>query len=268
MAGEYLSGPVDLEFGSADDEVSSDIDRTLLPHLTAPMSKRYEDAIRQIFAERVPDWARFDGTHLPGELSGIPRQIDVLLRAPIIDSISSVIVIECKHYARRVGIGTVDELYGKLIDVGAEHGVLCAPNGFTAPARERAANARNPKIVLYDLSGDDQLDVHDLPGPDCPSYVCEWGWVSWRTGASSDGETIGMGSCDRCGAISARCDTCGLEIEAGGLEECYCGVRFRSEWWHDGSEWIVRFRDGDDDEVQFDWASPGGDHSVDDSEEL
>jgi hypothetical protein len=65
-----------------------------------------------------------------------------------------------------------------------------------------------------------------------------------------------------------RCGICGLELEADGLEECYCGFKFRTEWWHDGGEWVVRFRDDNDDEVQFDWGPPStGDDAGDDSDE-
>lgn len=174
------------------------------------------------------------------------------------EDVSSVIVAECKYYARRVGIGTVDELYGKLVDVGAEHGVLCAPNGFTSGARSRAGSARRPKIALYDLTGDEELDLDDFPGPDCPADGCDWGWLSWGVGESSSGEVIGLGRCDSCGSLAVRCESCGYELSADGTDECASEYSFESAWWHDGGEWVDRIRNSDDstEATRFDWASP------------
>jgi hypothetical protein len=261
---ESQRASLDLD-GAVNSALTSDDDRTLLPKLTHKMSKRYEDAIRRVLTERAPDHVRVDGTHLPGEKSGIDRQIDVLLTAPLMDDVSSVIVVECKNYARRVGIGTVDELCGKLVDVGAEHGVLCAPNGFTAAARARAKNARHPRIALYDLSGDDELDLDDLFGPDCPALGCDWGTVSWAHGLASSGDRIGMGRCGSCGSLAVRCETCGYVLAADSVDECECGYKFQEGYWHDGSDWVVRLCVADGVEEQFDWErlSDAGETDVD-----
>lgn len=241
--------PTDTEEGP-----TSDTDRELLPELTPPMFRKYEDAIRRILEERVPGHIRVEGTHLPGEKSEIDRQIDVLLKAPHFDNLESTIVVECKRYKRRVGVGTVDELIGKLLDVGAEHGVLCAPNGFTPSARQRAANARHPRVHLYDLSGDEEFNVDDLPGPDCPQWGCEWGHVSWGEGVTESGDLIGMGRCDSCGSLAVRCEGCGSEMAPDGLEECTCGFTFDVVAWRpdeDGD--VVRTRVADGHEDEFDW---------------
>ena len=254
MVDKVRSPQVDLDFsGGLDQTRTSDEDRTLLPELTGSMSKRYEDAIRRILTDRVPQYVRIEGTHLRGEKSGVDRQIDVLLKAPLMEGVTSVIVVECKRYARPVGIGTVDELCGKLIDVGAEHGVLCAPNGFTRGAETRAENARHPTIVLYDLSGDEEVELENLPGPDCPAFGCEWGWVSWANGEFDSGESVGMGRCDRCGSMAVKCKTCGHQLAADGDDQCYCGFTFMEDSWHDGSEWVIRVRTTDGDETRFDW---------------
>jgi hypothetical protein len=242
---------------SAHESITTDDDPSLLTGLTPSMWARYEDAIREILGKRAPDYIRFDGTHLRGALSEIDRQIDVLLTADLLDGVDAAIVVECKFYKRRVGVGAVDELVGKLMDVGAGHGLLCAPNGFTDAARKRAENARNPRVALYDLSGDEELDVEAFLGPDCPSLFCEWGFVHWGIGASAGGETIDLGRCGKCGSMAVRCRTCGYSIGADGVDECGCGYRFTEQQWHDGSEWVVRTPAADhvdcDEAERFDW---------------
>jgi hypothetical protein len=57
---------------------------------------------------------------------------------------SLTIAVECKRYARRLGIGAVDELAGKLLDIDVDRGVLYALSGLTQPAMDRAAGSRTP----------------------------------------------------------------------------------------------------------------------------
>lgn len=69
--------------------------------------------------------------------SGRLRQIDVALRNTIV-GYSLLVIVECKDYARRVGVGKVDELIGKIEDVGAAKGILVSDSGFDAGAIARA----------------------------------------------------------------------------------------------------------------------------------
>ena len=71
--------------------------------------------------------------------NGQPRQIDVAIRTTVDGAYPILIVAECKDYARPVGIGTVDELIGKIDDVQAVTGVLVSNSGFTEDAKRRAA---------------------------------------------------------------------------------------------------------------------------------
>lgn len=56
------------------------------------------------------------------------------------------IVAECKHHRRPVGISIVNAFIGKLMDIGADEGVLFSASGFTKPALARAAGSRVPKV--------------------------------------------------------------------------------------------------------------------------
>lgn len=79
-------------------------------------------------------------------MSGKPRQIDVLARGAAA-AIDITVVVECKHYRRPVAIGDIDQSIGKLLDVGADRGVLCSYSGFANGAVARAIGATNPSVV-------------------------------------------------------------------------------------------------------------------------
>lgn len=69
--------------------------------------------------------------------SGVVRQIDVSLRSSVV-GYSVLIIVECKDYKRKVDVGCVDELIGKIDDVAAQGGVLISDSQFTTGAINRA----------------------------------------------------------------------------------------------------------------------------------
>jgi len=87
---------------------------------------------------------RFESNvHLPGRISGAPRQIDILAHA------EQPVAIECKYVGRRIDVQTIDAFIGKLIDVGLQSGVIITAGGFTAAAERRArADARGVQLAL------------------------------------------------------------------------------------------------------------------------
>ena len=86
--------------------------------------------------------------HVPGRLSGTPRQVDVLVRGRV-GGEEIVIVFECKRYKRAVGLATVEEFIGKLHDLAADKGVLFVCGTFTQAAVRRMENATYPRIAAY-----------------------------------------------------------------------------------------------------------------------
>lgn len=69
--------------------------------------------------------------------SGTERQIDVLIEATQ-KSFDIKIVVEAKNYSEKVGIEKVEALKTKLMDVGANLGVIVCPLGFTKGAVDAA----------------------------------------------------------------------------------------------------------------------------------
>jgi hypothetical protein len=61
-----------------------------------------------------------------GELSFTPRQLDIVAVGTIVGQPIK-IVAECKCYTTRpLPMGAVDEFIGKLLDIGAERGILAS----------------------------------------------------------------------------------------------------------------------------------------------
>lgn len=136
-------------------------------------------------------------------------------------------VIECKQYRRKLGIGKIDEFVGKLIDLGCGHGILYATSGVTEPARLRASGSLNPRVTLRDMSDlplyadpsqisadalENVLDEHavDFSGlveeavlGNCQANNCWYGDVQF---GPVDG--IFVGQCDSCGQLHVMCNCC------------------------------------------------------------
>lgn len=74
------------------------------------------------------------------------RQIDVLARG-LVAGVEITLVVECKLYQRPVAIGDVDQFVGKLIDIGADRGILYSGSGFTGGAAARALGAVSPAVM-------------------------------------------------------------------------------------------------------------------------
>jgi Restriction endonuclease len=74
---------------------------------------------------------------LPGALSGVSRQIDVLvteqIQAPKIRT-----AVDAKHRARPIEVKQVESFIGLLRDVGVERGLMISVNGYTQAAYARA----------------------------------------------------------------------------------------------------------------------------------
>lgn len=108
---------------------------------------RYESVVAAIHRDFAQDATVTENELIEGK-SGIFRQIDVAIRADIA-GYKCLVIVECKDYSRPVEIGKVDELIGKMDDVGAVKAVLVSDSGFTEGALKRAQ--REPRIELVSV---------------------------------------------------------------------------------------------------------------------
>lgn len=116
------------------------------------------------------------------------------------------IAIECKRYTKLLGIGKIDDFSGKLVDLGVDLGVLYSTSRATAPAKARAENAVQPRIVLQPRQGTTPKPpmwsptLAEFTGfGGCPNDNCYTGDVGWRDWIQPSGETEMAGACDTCG---------------------------------------------------------------------
>lgn len=110
----------------------------------AKSGKEYEKIVAEIH-EQFAGYATVTSDEKIVGKSGETRQIDVSLRSNIVGT-PILIIIECKDYGRKVEVGKVDELIGKMTDVGANSAVLMSDSGFTNGALKRALAAGNIQL--------------------------------------------------------------------------------------------------------------------------
>lgn len=148
--------------------------------------------------------------HVQGQLSKTDRQVDVLIRQGVTGH-EVMIVCECKRYNKHVGIGMVDEMVGKVLDIGASAGIMYAFSGYSANAKARANGAHNPKIDLRELPAEAERDYSELlrhiKFGDCANPNCATGDVDWELWPGPEGDTpVRAGFCNTCGTLTVMCN--------------------------------------------------------------
>jgi hypothetical protein len=213
-----------------------------------PAWKTFEKDVAAFVAAFDPSATVEHDVRRSGRYSGRKRQVDVLVTGTVGDSAIEV-AIECKrNTTNKIGIKVVDEFVGKIIDVSADRGVLCAFGGFDKGAVARAKGAVHPKIELRDLSHWDLLpDWSDIAADflraDCPNSDC-WGEISWGDFSDEDGNPVQAGHCESCGSLVGECSICGtktaLELDEMGCDSCEATWTVTwADYQHDGIEFIT-----------------------------
>jgi len=100
--------------------------------------KEYEKEIYEHFAFAYPDATITHDATLMGNLSSVPRQIDVLVEEDISGTLCQT-VIEGKYYTRRkIHVKDVETFIGLLNDVQIDRGILITTRGYSDAALRRA----------------------------------------------------------------------------------------------------------------------------------
>ena len=199
--------------GDGGESSSDDEHETVEP--TQPQWKLFEATIAELIEDLDENAEVERDVTMLGRLSGTRRQVDVLIRGSIGGEVI-VIAVECKCYSRRLGIGSVDEFAGKLLDIGVDRGILFGLSGVTGPAKRRADGAVQPRITIGDLvTREDHLepDLDWLLGSDCPNVNCMTGRVEWSSWETEAGDSLRAGACDTCGSWAVQCPECGDFID-------------------------------------------------------
>jgi hypothetical protein len=198
---------------TSSDARSTDTENETLPFTRLdPEWKVFEKNIADEQRRLEPGATVLHDTEMLGLVSGTLRQVDVLVTGQYLGRPIRV-AIECKRYARKLGIGKVDEFAGKLLDLEVEYGILYAFNGLTGPAKERAERATHPTILVGEIKADPiQSDLPDWDRffkalGDCENPNCG-GEVSWRDWPQEEGNIVDAGRCTTCGTWAYRCIAC------------------------------------------------------------
>jgi hypothetical protein len=107
----------------------------------------FERLAERIYRELSPAATVTWNDHIPGEESGIPRQIDVSIRWTSGDD-AYLTIVQAKDWKHRADINAVGEFASVIRDVGASQGILVCRAGFTGNAMKYA---RNIGVGLHNL---------------------------------------------------------------------------------------------------------------------
>jgi hypothetical protein len=137
---------------------------------------RYEQAVSDLLSALDPNADVKHNARIIGRLSTVKRQVDVFAQGRIVGQ-DIVVAVECKRHKRIVGIEMIDQFVGKLLDLGAERGVLYAYSGFSEAATRRAIGASNPRVLAVALQETPPSirELRGVPGyPADDSLTAQW----------------------------------------------------------------------------------------------
>lgn len=183
--------------------------------------KIYERMIAQLFADQLSTgYVVTPNARITGVMTGVPRQIDVLIEERHDTSNDNRTVVEAKRRSRSVDVKDVELLLGMMDDVEARFGYLVCPTGHSPAALRRAQETVRICIVPADRIA----DFDPLTWPACSSRTCATGRIFWDgfPMVETTVQPLGIqgmpprklrypqkvGKCETCGAFHAECLTC------------------------------------------------------------
>lgn len=182
----------------------------------------YERMIARLFADQIDtDLCVTPNARIVGSISNRSRQIDILIEARHDTDNTRRIIIDAKNRKRKITVNDVEAFQGLMTDVGATHGYLVAPSGFTDSSVKRAQELVSIRIIPPDFV--ENFDPSTWPK--CKNDRCAHGRVFWdgypevsmkllpidgqsRSPAIDKAFVHYVGKCDRCGRFHVLCITC------------------------------------------------------------
>lgn len=199
-----------------------------------PDWRRYERFVAALQLEAVSDDVTvIPNARLQGCISGVRRQLDVLIDARLGDDVSRRIIVKARRTRRKLDVSDVEAFKGVMEDCRANRGILVSASGHTAAAYRRAQDFITLSIVALDdvdglnlFSWEPCLGLCASPG----NGRRRKGWVlyeqpiglSIRGGPSS---IVSTAKCDECHDFHIWCWDCGEKFALRGDEaeaKCSC----------------------------------------------
>lgn len=190
-----------------------------------PQWEKYERLVAQLIAKQISaEYCVTPNASIKGKISLRKRQIDVLVDYRHDTDNENRIIIDAKAKKRRINVNDVEAFLGLMEDVGATHGYLVCPNGYTKSAESRAQESVSLRLLPLDRLED--FDPSTWPA--CSSTKGCKGRVFWDgypsvdmlmaplEGKSNKPKMISyihyVGKCDRCRNFHIKCTTCGTML--------------------------------------------------------
>ena len=142
--------------------------------------KTYENEIYVHLSILYPGASISRNVKLLGVHTARTRQIDVLIEDQVA-GFRTRVVVDGKYFARRVDVRHVESFIGLLEDVGATHGLMVTPHGYSKAAMRRA-QSHTQDVVLDVLDLSELRDYQGLCGVPYSGKKAMWinapfGWV-------------------------------------------------------------------------------------------
>lgn len=196
--------------------------------MTDPVDWQVYERIAACFEIEAADMAVSvtPNASLIGSLSGVPRQIDILVDARFDEGVERRIIFDAKRRKRKVDVKDVESFEGMMRDVRASKGVLICSSGWTKAAEARAAELI--EIRLMTVKEADELDHAAIdPCPNCRASAKQnKGLVFWdgQLPLPIDGAwaIVFTGKCDRCRSFAFWCWECGEKVVVPDREMHVC----------------------------------------------
>lgn len=186
-----------------------------------------------------------------GSISGVQRQIDVLVDARWDEGVERRIIFDAKLRKRKVDVKDVESFEGMMRDVRASRGVLICSSGYTEAALRRAEQYIDIRILDAD-----EAEALDFAAIDtCANCEAKRtkskGLIFWDgqfpLGIGGAWAIIFTGKCDVCRSFAFWCWDCGERVVVPDIEthECGCERTWFIEKAADEAVFIVRCEDGE-----------------------
>lgn len=120
--------------------------------------KAHEKQIVDLVKNRAsPGTQIATNVRVPGLVSGVKRQVDVLVKGSFAGIADAVMVLDCKCFGTKVDVKDVEAFLGMLEDIGANMGMLVTTKGFSKAAKLRATAVIQEIVPLIDIVLLDQM---------------------------------------------------------------------------------------------------------------
>lgn len=185
-----------------------------------------------------------------GNISGVKRQIDVLVDARWEDDTSKRIIIDAKYRKDKIDINDVETIIGMMQDCRADRAVLVCTSGDTQAAFSRAQDAINISILTLE----EALKYEWVYEPCLGKYASRksnrtgmvlWGEYMVYGGADGLWTVIQTGKCDVCHSFHVWCWECGekFAVPDDQTVTCTCNRPWTSAPDDINSTWLITYDD-------------------------